>query len=299
MIDGRLERLACGTDPLPARYALQTVPESAAGPEALADPFGAAATALELRPGQCLEIEWLGRCACVHCGQPTRKRYGGGHCYDCFRRLARCDLCVVDPVRCHYARGTCREPDWGRSFCQQPHLVYLAHSSGPKVGITREGRQRQRWLDQGAVAALPLARAATRELAGRLEADLARRISDRTDWRLLVGQAPEPVDLRALARQLRARADLPDGVEWLPEGPVVELTYPVHGFPRTLQQFALERDGTVAGRLLGIKGGYLLFEHGVLNVPRHRGCVVRVREVASEGLRVLPPQGADQMELFA
>jgi hypothetical protein len=104
--------------------------------------------------GQALLITFDGRISCRHCGAATRKSYGDGYCYPCFKTLARCDLCVVSPARCHYAAGTCREPVWGDEFCMQPHLVYLANSAGAKVGITKRENLPRRWLDQGAVQAM-------------------------------------------------------------------------------------------------------------------------------------------------
>ena len=58
--------------------------------------------------GQGIEISFLDNITCYHCDATTRRSYGGGYCYDCFTRLARCDLCVVSPDRCHFAAGTCR-----------------------------------------------------------------------------------------------------------------------------------------------------------------------------------------------
>jgi hypothetical protein len=210
---------------------------------------------------------------------------------------------VVSPVRCHYAAGTCREPEWGEAFCMQPHLVYLANSSGPKVGITTQGGQLGRWLDQGASQGLVVASASSRHLAGVLEDRLSRRVSDRTDWRALLRSDAAPVDLVALRQSLRpAPDDLPDGVRWLDDQDVVALTFPVLSYPRHLVRFALEREGTVGGRLLGIKGQYLLFEHGVLNIRRHRAYHVRVDVFEADDdtaiLSATRPSRQFQMELF-
>ncbi|NJN51069.1 MAG: DUF2797 domain-containing protein [Gammaproteobacteria bacterium] len=82
--------------------------------------------------GVWLRIAGRERITCAHCGSDTPKGYGGGYCYRCFTTLARCDLCVVSPDRCHYSRGTCREPAWGEAFCMRPHLVYLANSGAPR-----------------------------------------------------------------------------------------------------------------------------------------------------------------------
>ncbi len=256
--------------------------------------------------GAGLVIEYRGAIVCAACGAGTPKSYGGGYCYACFSSLARCDLCVVSPVRCHYHQGTCREPAWGEAFCMQPHRVYLANSSGPKVGITSAGGEIVRWLDQGASQGLVIADAPTRHLAGVLEAALTRYVSDRTDWRaLLRGPAPS-VDLGALRDGLRGRlGSLPDGVTWRSSGASVTLAYPVLAYPRALTRLRLDRHRRIAGRLLGVKGQYLLFEHGVFNVRWHRSFQVSAAAVPADGLTVEPPMGqADdsqddsQLELF-
>ncbi|MDZ7670802.1 MAG: DUF2797 domain-containing protein [Gammaproteobacteria bacterium] len=238
-----------------------------------------AESGLDLNPllGQGLCIESLRRrISCCHCGSDTRRSYGG-YCYPCFTTLARCDLCVVSPARCHYAQGTCREPAWGESFCMQPHVVYLANSSGPKVGLTRSGREMTRWLDQGASQGLLIATTPDRHRAGVVEALLAQQMSDRTDWRRLLRGPPASVDLPRLRDAVRpAAAALPEGVRWLEDRRAVTLDYPIVGYPRQLSRFRLDRHAVVAGRLIGIKGQYLLFEHGVFPVREHRGWHVRV-----------------------
>ena len=144
---------------------------------------GAPTLELNTLLGDGLTVDFLGTIRCSHCAALTARSYGDGYCYRCFTTLARCDLCVVSPARCHFHRGTCREPEWGRSFCMQPHHIYLANSSGAKVGITRRGRELGRWLDQGASQGLVVAEADTRHLAGVLEAQIAVMVSDRTNWR--------------------------------------------------------------------------------------------------------------------
>jgi len=248
--------------------------------------------------GSGLRIEFLGRISCIHCGRDTRRSYGSGYCYPCFTTLARCDLCVVSPDRCHYHLGTCREPEWGESFCMQQHLVYLANTSGLKVGITRAGREVGRWLDQGAVQALPIAAAGSRHHAGLLEADLARHVSDRTDWLQLTRRDAEPIDLPAAARRLRgAVGGLPPSVSWLESGRGRRFAYPVSGYPAVSVQLRA-RDGpagptALGGTLLGVKGQYLLLSDGVFNVRRHAGYHVRV-ELGAE----FCSEPADQLALF-
>ena len=71
-------------------------------------------------------------------------------------KLAACDICILKPELCHYKNGTCREPAWGEEHCLKPHYIYLANSSGLKVGITRKVNVPYRWIDQGATEALPI-----------------------------------------------------------------------------------------------------------------------------------------------
>ena len=144
--------------------------------------------------------------------------------------------------------------------------------------------------------------AATRHLAGVLETRLACLISDRTDWRALLRGVAPAVDLPALGQALRRRLEeLPDGVSWQPEQSVTTLDYPVLSYPQRLQRLRLDRHPVVAGRLLGVKGQYLLFEHGVFNVRWHRAFEVRVSRVADAEIAAEPADdaaGDSQMELF-
>ena len=97
---------------------------------------------LALNPlvGTRIRLELKGPIQCVHCGRAIKKTFSRGYCYPCFQKLARCDLCIVRPSRCHFDQGTCREEDWGREHCMIPHAVYLSVTSGLKVGITRAYR---------------------------------------------------------------------------------------------------------------------------------------------------------------
>ena len=47
-----------------------------------------------------------------------------------------------------------RDLEWEKEFQLKPHYVYLANSSGLKVGITRITQGITRWMDQGASQAI-------------------------------------------------------------------------------------------------------------------------------------------------
>lgn len=290
MLDGALEKLSV-TPGEPARYRLGVRPGESSSAEDVD---------LNSLLNKELRIEFQQKITCAHCARDTRKSYGGGYCYPCFRTLARCDLCVVSPARCHYDAGTCREPEWGESFCMQPHLVYLANSSAPKVGITRPGNSLTRWLDQGATQGLVIAETLTRHLAGVLEAQIARQVGDRTDWRAMARGDAEPADLAGLRDRVRGALEgLPPGVRWLPAEPVQELRFPVAAYPGRPERLRLDRTPVVAGALRGVKGQYLLFDHGVFSVTQHRSYHVRItfqdQPAASDGAR---PSGS-QLELLS
>ena len=251
--------------------------------------------ALNEQIGQGFRIVFDGVVVCRYCATESRRSFGGGYCYDCFKTLARCDLCVVSPDRCHYDKGTCREPDWGESFCMQPHTVYLANSSGIKVGITRRGREQRRWLDQGAIQGLPILHAQTRRAAGLVEAQIARFLPDRTDWRKMLRDDVPELDLNAA----RARIDdaalaLPRGTRWLDPVQVERLHYPLPRIGLPLQTLKLQA-GPAVGNLIGMKGQYLVLDDGALNVRSHSG--YRVTVTVSEPI-VRADGEAEQLGLF-
>ncbi len=245
--------------------------------------------------GQGLALDFLHQISCCHCRAISRKSYGGGYCYPCFKKLAQCDLCVVSPDRCHYHLGTCREPEWGEAFCMQEHLVYLANSSGPKVGITRRGGEQQRWRDQGASQAVAIVGTATRHLAGVVEVMLRRYVTDRTEWRRLVSTDSPQVDLVGLRDELQAQlSELPEGTGWVDAEAVTVIRYPIMRYGKVARLTLTAEQDHIEGLLLGIKGQFLLFDHGVFNVRQHRSYHVRAQAIAAPA----PYDGDPQLEMF-
>lgn len=228
--------------------------------------------------GRQIEIRASERITCVGCGKSSNKSFNQGYCYRCFITLAACDLCIMKPETCHHHLGTCREPAWGDAHCMIPHVVYLANSTGVKVGITRETQIPTRWIDQGAGQALPIFRVATRRLSGLIETVLAQQVTDKTKWQALVKGEYAPVDLVAERDRLLAlcadglaaiETEFPGQVERLDAVPVT-LSYPVETYAAKAKSFSPEKE-PARGRLTGIKGQYLLFDTGVLNVRKFTG----------------------------
>ncbi|MBD2836679.1 DUF2797 domain-containing protein [Pseudomonas sp. JM0905a] len=228
--------------------------------------------------GKQLRLEFLGAIHCIHCGRKTKKSFSQGYCYPCFTKLAQCDSCIVSPEKCHYDEGTCREPEWGERFCMTDHVVYLANSSGVKVGITRASQVPTRWIDQGASQALPIMRVATRQQSGFVEDLLRSQVADRTNWRaMLKGEAP-PLDLQSIRdelfdhcaegiRALQDRFGL-QAIQPVSDVQPIEISYPVDAYPTKVVSFDLDKTPVVEGTLRGIKGQYLILDTGVINLRK-------------------------------
>jgi hypothetical protein len=152
--------------------------------------------------GQKISLKFNGEITCSNCGRTTRKSYSQGFCYPCCQDLARCDLCIMKPETCHHHLGTCREPQWGLDNCFAPHIIYLANSSGIKVGITRKSNIPSRWIDQGAIAALPILEVDTRLKSGKIEEALKAFVNDKTNWRKMLKNEVDKVELVATKNQL-------------------------------------------------------------------------------------------------
>lgn len=238
--------------------------------------------------GKTLHLRYQGGIYCIACGRKTSKSYNQGYCFVCCKKLAACDLCILKPETCHHHLGTCREPEWGDSHCNVPHIVYLANSSGLKVGITRETQIPIRWMDQGARQALPVFRVATRYQSGLVETTLAQHIADKTNWQALLKGESEPVDLFAARDDLWGRCSqelallqerFPGQISLLPEATVENFSYPVLQYPQKIKSFNLDHTPDVEGTLLGIKGQYLLLDTGVINIRKFTAYQVELLSV--------------------
>lgn len=238
--------------------------------------------------GQTVRLEYLGAIHCSHCGKRTKTSFSQGYCYPCMTKLAQCDVCIMSPERCHYDAGTCREPSWGEQFCMTDHVVYLANSSGIKVGITRASQLPTRWLDQGASQALPILRVATRQQSGLVEDLLRSQVADRTNWRALLKGDAEAVDLVAVRdqlfdscgdgiRALQERFGL-QAIQPLHDGEPLEIRYPVEAYPSKIVSFNLDKNPVAEGTLLGIKGQYLIFDTGVINIRKYTAYQLAVHQ---------------------
>ena len=230
--------------------------------------------------GQEISIRHTGAINCIACGRETSQSFNQGYCFPCLRTLARCDSCIVRPELCHYYEDTCREPQWAQANCLQPHIVYLANSSGLKIGITRRSQIPDRWIDQGASSALPILQTRERLVAGLVEVIIKQHVSDRTDWRKMLKGGPVQIDLPEQRDSLLLQCENEllslkkhKGEAAFEEIPaeIVNINYPVNEYPEKVKALNLDKTPTITGKLHGIKGQYLLLDSGVLNMRKFAG----------------------------
>lgn len=236
--------------------------------------------------GKQVQLKYLGEINCISCGRKTNKSFQQGYCFPCMRSLAECDGCIVRPETCHFDEGTCRDSEWAQGHCFQDHYVYLANSSGIKVGITRGNQIPTRWMDQGATQALPIFRVKHRFLSGLLEVELKKHVSDRTDWRKMLKGVAVAADLnhtrKTLVDQCQAEIEAlakrfgDDAITALENEELVEIEYPVQTYPEKVKSFNFDKTDVVEGCLEGIKGQYLIFDTGVINIRKYGGYLVEL-----------------------
>jgi hypothetical protein len=231
--------------------------------------------------GIAIHLEYGGEINCISCGRKTKKSFAQGHCYPCFRDLAECDMCIMKPETCHFEAGTCRQPDWGQEHCMQTHFVYLANTSGIKVGITRGSQVPTRWIDQGASQALPIFKVQTRYQSGLLEVELKNHVADKTDWRKMLKGEADPVCLSEVRDQLvnECMTEIDalksrfgeEAIQLVSDEKQVEIKYPVNEYPEKVKSYNFDKQGIIEGTLMGIKGQYLILDTGVLNIRKFAG----------------------------
>ncbi len=168
---------------------------------------------------------------CVSCGRGVTKFYGQGFCFPCFRDAPEASECIVRPELCRAHLGEGRDPAWERDHHDTEHFVYLSHTGGIKVGVTRGTQVPVRWIDQGAVLALPIARTPYRQLAGAIEVALKAHFADRTNWRKMLvpwmfdrARCPDGRRVPGPWRRLAAGAD---GTRTCCRDDTERITYPV------------------------------------------------------------------------
>lgn len=223
-------------------------------------------------------LEWNGQISCSCCSKLIKKSFGEGFCYNCFISAPQAAECNIRPELCRAHLGEGRDPQWEKENHDVPHIVYLAASDIVKVGVTRITQVPTRWIDQGASSAIRLAETPNRYEAGILEVALKDFFADKTNWqRMLKNELDDTIDL--VEEKWTLHDQLPSDLTqfFIENDEVVDLNYPVIEFPKKISSLSFDKTPQIKGRLLGIKGQYLLFDNGeVLNIRKHTGYFVNL-----------------------
>ena len=228
----------------------------------------------EMNPliGKEFKLAWSGNIYCINCGRSIQKSFGQGFCYPCFSESAQASPCIIRPELCEAHIGKGRDVEWEIANHNQPHYVYLAQTSGIKVGVTRTTQMPTRWIDQGAWRTAIIAEVPYRQMAGAIEIELKQYITDRTDWRKMLTDLRDEDDLEEACMNLvsflpKEYAEYADG-----KCDINEFVYPVMEYPKKIKTLKLEDRKVITGQLVGIRGQYLYFKGGnVINLRKYGG----------------------------
>jgi hypothetical protein len=169
-----------------------------------------------------------------------------------------------------------RDLEYEKKVQLKPHIVYLANSSNVKVGVTRKGQVPTRWIDQGAHEALEILEAPNRYLAGITEVALKSFVADKTNWRKMLKNDVEDESLTVWRDRLKQY--IPDEAldYFIASNNETNIVFPVNKYPEKPKSLNIEKEQSYRGKLVGIKGQYLIFEdERVFNVRSNEGLVVR------------------------
>lgn len=228
--------------------------------------------------GKEISIEFKKEINCIHCGRKTKTSFGQGYCYPCFTTVPEADPSIIRPELDQAHLGISRDMEWAKQNSLINHYVYLAFSGGLKVGVTKHVNIPSRWIDQGASRAIIIAETPNRYLAGVTEVELKKHFADKTNWRkMLTDYKDDSVCL--LSEREKAIGLLPDELR---EYAVIEadqtnIIYPVLEYPKKVISVGLDKKLIVEGKLIGVRGQYLIFENNtVFNIRKHNGYKVEI-----------------------
>jgi hypothetical protein len=224
-----------------------------------------------------IEINFAGF-QCLNCCK-KKKIFRQGFCYDCFYSSPAVGDWIMRPELSTAHLGIAdRDLEYEQKVQLQPHVVYLAVASEIKVGVTRKTQVPTRWIDQGASQAIAVVEVPNRYLAGITEVALKSHYTDKTNWRKMLQNPTAVFDL--IAEKVKIEELIPAEARdyfYAQKNDLFELNYPVLNYPAKVASLNLDKTPSFQGKLIGIKGQYLIFDDGtVFNVRGSEGYVVTI-----------------------
>lgn len=221
-----------------------------------------------------LDFKFL-KYSCMNC-HLDKEIYRQGFCKSCFFETPTAGDWIMRPElsTAHLGKED-RDLDYEKSVQLQPHIVYLANSSNVKVGVTRKQQVPTRWIDQGAHEAIEIVEVPNRYLAGITEVALKNHVADKTNWRKMLKNDIEKSDLKEWQNKLRPFIPEEAREFFIENNALTSINFPVHQYPEKPKSLNIVKDQHYSGKLVGIKGQYLIFEdQTVFNIRSNEGVVV-------------------------
>ncbi len=222
--------------------------------------------------GKNIKIKFLDKINCIECGNKIKKTFMQGFCYPCFIKSPKTSECIFKPHLCRAHLGESKDMEWSKKYCLSDQYVYLSITSNLKVGVTRYTQIPNRWIDQGAHHAIKLAKVPNRYLAGMIEIQLSKYISDRTQWRKMLQGNYEQIDLLNKKKEL-AKLLSSEYQKYISTNDTIQnLFYPQLNQLEKIKSINIEKTPLIDGEITGIKGQYIIIDNlYVLNVRKYTG----------------------------
>ena len=214
---------------------------------------------------------------CLSC-HLNKQIYRQGFCKSCFFETPNAGDWIMRPElsKAHLDIED-RDLAYEKSVQLKPHIVYLANSSNVKVGVTRKQQVPTRWIDQGAHEAIEIVEVPNRYLAGITEVALKEFVADKTNWRKMLKNDVEDVSLMEWRDRLREFIPEEAKEYFIEDNVETNLNFPVVQYPEKPKSLNLIKTPKYSGKLVGIKGQYLIFEdETVFNIRANEGLVVKI-----------------------
>ena len=214
---------------------------------------------------------------CLQC-ELEKPIYRQGFCKSCFFETPNAGDWIMKPELSKAHLGIeDRDLAYEKSVQLQPHIVYLANSSNVKVGVTRKQQVPTRWIDQGAHEAIEIVEVPNRYLAGITEVALKAHVADKTNWRKMLQNDCKDEDLVVWRDQLKKYIPAEVMPYFIENNQETQIHFPVLQYPEKPKSLSLEKEKKFSGKLVGIKGQYLIFEdETVFNIRGNEGLVVAI-----------------------
>ena len=168
-----------------------------------------------------------------------------------------------------------RDLEYEKKIQIQDHIVYLSKTSETKVGVTRSNNKTTRWIDQGAIEAIELIKVPNRYLAGIAEVKLKQKFSDKTNWRKMLTSQINDSNLKNDKDEALKFLGNDFKDYFLIDTEVIKFNYRIDNSIDSVKSVSLKKSDEINGKLIGIKGQYLIFEDSsVFNVRSNEGFLI-------------------------